>query len=54
MSDITTLNTLDFIVSIRHILFNGMSETIGYLDYLEWQGGIYHELDKGIWNYYSH
>lgn len=31
--------------------FNIMSEIIGYLDYLELQGKINKEMDKGIWRY---
>ena len=29
-----------------------MSEIIGYLDYLELQGKINKEIEKGIWHYY--
>lgn len=32
--------------------FNIMSEIIGYLDYLEIQGEINKEMEKGIWHYY--
>ncbi|MCQ6279322.1 MBL fold metallo-hydrolase [Bacillus sp. EB600] len=32
--------------------FNIMSEIIGYLDYLELQGRINKEMEKGIWHYY--
>ncbi|MEH7010933.1 MBL fold metallo-hydrolase [Neobacillus niacini] len=32
--------------------FNIMSQIIGYLDYLESQGKINKEMEKGIWNYY--
>ncbi|MFE0504970.1 MBL fold metallo-hydrolase [Peribacillus butanolivorans] len=32
--------------------FNIMSEIIGYLDYLELQGEINKEMEKGIWHYY--
>ncbi|MEH7116991.1 MBL fold metallo-hydrolase [Neobacillus vireti] len=32
--------------------FNIMSEVIGILDYLEFQGKINKEMKKGIWNFY--
>ncbi|MBT2730288.1 MBL fold metallo-hydrolase [Bacillus sp. ISL-75] len=32
--------------------FNVMSEIIGYLDYLEIQGKINKEMEKGIWHYF--
>ncbi len=32
--------------------FNSMSEIIGYLDYLQIQGKINKEMEKGIWHYY--
>jgi glyoxylase-like metal-dependent hydrolase (beta-lactamase superfamily II) len=32
--------------------FSIMSQVIGYLDYLEFQGKIKKEMEKGIWHYY--
>jgi hypothetical protein len=31
--------------------FNVMSEIIGYLDYLEFQGKINKEMENGVWHY---
>ncbi|WP_238579158.1 MBL fold metallo-hydrolase [Neobacillus niacini] len=39
-------------IKMRVEFFSIMSEIIGYLDYLELQGKINKEIEKGIWHYY--